>query len=390
MDRAGIHRQFLATLLGLREDRKIRRVRLVSRLYNDELLGGDSSATTCVFIPDLHLVSAAAERLYKYGFRKLTPKHHIARDALFSEFGQRLLALGETLADHTKLVTVVLGDLIDIWREENQSDEDVTSMVRRILDEFPDIQNLLLKMGAGSLRARLLLGNHEIWDRDGVIDSIPLARARKSHLLTVGGATPILATHGHTFDGLEAMHDDLLQEFFVERFGPLVSGKIRRLDRSADRKHATPNSGPRGDPPQILENLDQAELLSDWVNVWATNQLARPADLKQSHRFLPGVLELAEGLRQGRQSALDSMDLGDEGPLPDLRAAVIGHTHHARISVHKDTQSPDRDLVLMDCGAWIESCRFSGERGAVPSCQVGILCGGDARIYQLDPMATEV
>jgi hypothetical protein len=44
-------------------------------------------------------------------------------------------------------------------------------------------------------------------------------------------------------------------------------------------------------------------------------------------------------------------------------------------------------VVLMDCGAWIESCRFAGERAAVPSCQVGILCGGDARIYQLDPIA---
>jgi hypothetical protein len=74
MDRADIHREFLALLLGLRDDRKIGQVRLVSRLYNDELLGGAASDTTYVFIPDLHLVSAAAERRYKYGFRKLTPK----------------------------------------------------------------------------------------------------------------------------------------------------------------------------------------------------------------------------------------------------------------------------------------------------------------------------
>jgi len=387
MDRATIHREFLTVLLALRDDRKIRQVRLVSRLYNDELLGGSSSATTYVFIPDLHLVSGVAERRYKYGFRRLTPRRVISRDALLSELGARLLALRDALADESRLVTVVLGDLIDVWREDNQTHEDVTSMARRILDDFPDAQNLLLKMGSGSLRARLVFGNHEVWDKDGVADTIPLARARKSHLLSVGSAAPILATHGHTFDGLEAMLRDRLQEFFVERFGPLVAGKHYRLDRSADRGRATPNSGPRGDPPQIIESLHQAELLSDWINVWATNQLARPADLKRSHRFLPGALELANGLRQGRRSALDTMDLGDEGPLPDLRTVVIGHTHHARISVHKNTLSPEGDLVLMDCGAWIESCRFAGERAAVPSCQIGILCGGDARIYQLDPIA---
>jgi UDP-2,3-diacylglucosamine pyrophosphatase LpxH len=386
MDRADIHREFLTLLLGLRDDRKIRQVRIVARLYNDELLGGDSTATTYVFLPDLHLVSAAAERRYRYGFRKLTPQRVIPRDALLSEFGQRLLAMRDAVAERSRLVTVVLGDLIAVWREQNQPNEDVTSMVRRILDDFSDIQNFLLKMGAGSLRARLLLGNHELWNQTGVINSITLARARKGHLLTVGNATSVVATHGHIFDGLEEMLDDRVQEFFVERFGPRVSGKTRKLDRRADRERAAANSNPRGDPPQVLRNLAEAELLSDWVNVWATNQLARPADRKRSHRFLPGVLDLADGLRQGRQPALDKLDLGDEGPLPDLRTMVIGHTHHARISVHRDTQSPDRDLVLLDCGAWIESCRFTGERAPVPSCQIGILCGGDARIYQLDPI----
>jgi hypothetical protein len=46
MSRTDIHREFLALLLGLRDDRKIRQVRIVARLYNDELLGGDSTATT--------------------------------------------------------------------------------------------------------------------------------------------------------------------------------------------------------------------------------------------------------------------------------------------------------------------------------------------------------
>jgi hypothetical protein len=88
----------------------------------------------------------------------------------------------------------------------------------------------------------------------------------------------VVATHGHIFDGLEEMLDDRLQEFFVEGFGPLVPGKIRRLDRAVDRRRATPNSAPKGDPPQVIRDIHQAELMSDWVNVWASNQLARPAE----------------------------------------------------------------------------------------------------------------
>jgi len=308
---------------------------------------------------------------------------------VFSELGEKLIALRDTLADDSRLVTVALGDLIDFWREENEPNEDVTSMAGRVFGEFPDVRDLLVKMGAGSLRAWLIYGNHEAWDQDGAVDSIPLTRARKSHLLDVGKSTPILATHGYTFDGLETMLPARLKEFFVERFGRLASGTKYQLDRRADSAEATANSGPRGDPPQIIEDIHHAELLADWVNVWATNQFAGPDDLQRSHSFLPAVTELAGGLRQGRQSALDEMDLGDEGPLPDLRAVIIGHTHHARISVNKDTAAPERDLVLVDCGAWIESALFVGERAAVPSCQVGILCGGDIRIYQLDPVLPE-
>jgi hypothetical protein len=81
----------------------------------------------------------------------VTPRRSIPRDALLCELGARLLALRDNLADRSRLVTVVLGDLIDVWREDNQTNEDVTSMVRRILDEFPDAQDLLLKVFLSSM-----------------------------------------------------------------------------------------------------------------------------------------------------------------------------------------------------------------------------------------------
>ena len=46
---------------------------------------------------------------------------------------------------------------------------------------------------------------------------------------------------------------------------------------------------------------------------------------------------------------------------------------------------PERGLVLADCGAWIESCVRPGKNKPAPSCHLGVLTGGDLRIYQLDP-----
>ena len=71
--------------------------------------------------------------------------------------------------------------------------------------------------------------------------------------------------------------------------------------------------------------------------------------------------------------------------LPELRTIVIGHSHQARICLHRDAHDPGNNLVLVDCGAWIESAQFGD--AVVPSCQIGMLCGGDMRIYQLDPHA---
>jgi UDP-2,3-diacylglucosamine pyrophosphatase LpxH len=65
-----------------------------------------------------------------------------------------------------------------------------------------------------------------------------------------------------------------------------------------------------------------------------------------------------------------------------LKAAVIGHTHHARIAVH---DAGGDWFTLIDCGAWIEECTAEDIEGALPNLQIAVLGANEARIYQLIP-----
>jgi hypothetical protein len=105
--------------------------------------------------------------------------------------------------------------------------------------------------------------------------------------------------------------------------------------------------------------------------------------LPQSQGLLPKALEFAAGLRAGSPDHLRAIELASA--LPELHTIVIGHSHQARICLHHDAHDPGNNLVLVDCGAWIESAQFGD--AVVPSCQIGMLCDGDMRIYQLDPHA---
>jgi UDP-2,3-diacylglucosamine pyrophosphatase LpxH len=384
MNRQAIHRRFLEMLLALRGEGLVTGVRLVARLYHDELLGGASVANTYVFIPDLHLVTATAQRRYRYGFTQLRPGVSVSRPELLHALGDGLMDLRAELPSGRRLTSVVLGDFLDLWREDNAVGEDVTAMADRILAEFPDIEDLFVRTGSDSLNARLLVGNHELWGKQGAFDAIPLTRARRSHVLTVGSSSSVLATHGDRFDPLETTLPDEVQEYFVENFGPLVNGSTHQLDRIAQGSQASPASGPQGDRPRLIEDADQGELLPDWVNVWATHHNATPEEIRNSHDYLPAVLNCARKLRKGNHQALKYLGLEGYGPLVDLRVVLIGHTHHARISVHIDAMASANNLVLVDCGAWLGSCRL-GSGTATAACQIGVLCGGDVRLYQLDP-----
>jgi len=375
------HKEILKALLDLKPD-SVDRVWLVSRLNNPALLGGTSSATAYVFFPDLHVISDAAEKRFKYGFRKMGDGSTVDRDSLFEELAQSLCKVWIKFGRKQTLSTVQLGDSLDLWRENHSNAQDVQSMIRTIQHDHPAIQNRLLARGAGSLNAKLTIGNHEIWGSDGTFQSIDMARAKRSKMLKVGTKRSVLALHGDLFDNLENFLPDNIQSWIVRNFGPLASMKTYKADRGAEKADPGGDGGYEGGPPRELTYEDQSGTLPDWVNVWQTNAGSSEDQLKESHGLLPVALETANGLRNGSESSLTLMDLNKYGAIPDLRTFVIGHSHRPRLCVHLDGALPENNLVLADCGAWIEAIEIGGR--SVPSCQLGVLCGGDMRIYQLD------
>jgi hypothetical protein len=51
--------------------------------------------------------------------------------------------------------------------------------------------------------------------------------------------------------------------------------------------------------------------------------------------------------------------------------------------LHRD---PARPLLLIDAGAWIESCSYGLEEGGAvtePNAQLAVIHGNDARVYQV-------
>ena len=376
MNREEIHRDILRRLLALKED-VVARVRLVARLFNDELLGSRSVARTYLFIPDLHLVSKAADKEYQYTFLKLEPDRFMQRNMLLDRLCKAILEFWNDLPKGRSLKTIQLGDFVDLWRENEFARDDITALVARILDDNPEARRRLVRRGAGSMEPDILLGNHDL----KMVESIELKRARRSFTYRVGKIIPLLVTHGDLFDRVETLLDDELQEWFVEQFGPGVSASQYSLERTISRQDGQ-IGGSEGAAPIVIEHEDEDVGLPDWVNVWVTIGPSEEKFLTESHRLLPKALEYARGLRAGTKPYLDNMDLAS--PLPDLRTIVIGHSHFARICIHRYKEDPTSNLILVDCGAWIEYSRFSDQ--LVPSCPIGVLCGGDMRIYQLDPI----
>jgi hypothetical protein len=76
----------------------------------------------------------------------------------------------------------------------------------------------------------------------------------------------------------------------------------------------------------------------------------------------------------------------------NLRFAVIGHTHMARIVLDErsaaDGGSQKGFFVLVDCGAWLEQGNLDGK--IVPNAQIGVLYDNDVRIYQFSPKSEPV
>ena len=90
LTRGEVHRLVLEKLLALRGE-CVQEVRLVSRLYNDELLGGDATNDVFFFVPDLHLVTAAGDASFRYGFLRSDERVRVRRDVMLDHLCEAML-----------------------------------------------------------------------------------------------------------------------------------------------------------------------------------------------------------------------------------------------------------------------------------------------------------
>jgi hypothetical protein len=173
-----------------------------------------------------------------------------------------------------------------------------------------------------------------------------------------------------------------LQEFVVCFAGTLPNAStypLGTMDQCMQSQSAATNGFktyielPNGAPLQAL--ADPTAAFPSELNVSRRSTQGQPGALPL-HEFLPGASSVVSTMR------------GTPGANPawsSLHVVVIGHTHHARISV--DDSNPGAPLLLMDCGAWIENYA-SSDGTAGPNCQLGVVAGNDLRIYQLDRLTS--
>ncbi len=238
--------------------------------------------------------------------------------------------------------------------------------MRSVLESFPKIRDRFLRIADDSVGAQLLLGKHDLEARQ----SRNFARARIVHYPPGSGGT-LLITHGDKFDFVELLVPDRIAAFAVQTFGRLAKPQTYPM---AELQTLRDRQTPRNQQAKIQGDATLAGTrgvdgpLPDRFNVTEVN---RTQNRKAAHSLLPNAVQTAQHLR--------TVVEGDGRPIaPRLKVMVIGHSHHARLVVDHTT-----NLVFMDCGAWIENYQV-GQQRKRPNRQLGVICGADLRIYQLD------
>ena len=346
-----MHERLLATL------ESVARVKLVSSLRDDRL-GFANANDLRIFIHDLHLISE--RRRVRGGFRYAT--NHTD---LLTTVVNALTQLKATAAAGEIIEVYQLGDFLDLWREADGADDQV-DVASTNKDDHEDLVSALMDR---RLRTRFLLGNH-----DFDLYRWPAYTAwERRYYLPDNAALPtsVVLLHGDIFDWVESL-PDAVQDVFVYLFAPNVTAVDHRLgdmislirQSHGDRKYRTYIQAQQPSTIGRVRENSVDEIPERW------NVQTLDSSPPQNLLYLNSAYECCKRANQQYQM--------------NLKVAVIGHTHHARIAVR---ETDDGGLFTpMDCGAWIENCIADGDESPSLNAQIGVLSASEARIYQLAPL----
>ncbi len=345
-----MHDRLLTSLLAIAD------VRLVAALRDDRL-GFPATKDLRIFLPDVHLISEnrREERGYVY-----TTNH----PDLLTELAAALTRLRTEANDDETIVVYQLGDFLDLWREAPGLDDRLDAAAR-IKDDHED---LLLAIMDRKLKARFLLGNHDFdlyrwpdytaWERRYYLPDSTLQ------------APSVILLHGDIFDWVEALPDKV-QNVFVYLFAPHLSpndyalGEMETLirQRHGSRNYRNYIKAKQPTPVGALREGGASRVPRRW-------NIQRKGDAPAENlEFLDAAFACCTRANRAYQM--------------NLKVAVIGHTHHARVAI-RETRNGDL-FTLIDCGAWIENCIAEGAASPTPNAQIAALSANEARIYQLQP-----
>ena len=335
-----------ADLLGRLQ--AIASVQLVARLVDDRLNFPQANELH-VFIPDIHLITAArrVEAGYQYGTNN---------PELIETVAKSLRTLRLDSAPAGEVVVYQIGDLYDLWRQVDGLDPNANaaSAIQN------DHASLLAALRDPDLNTQFLLGNH-----DYDLYRFPNFDAwQRSYVL----APSVMLLHGDVFDWVEQLPGEL-KNLVLYLFGASHPAGTAELEK--------------------LRSLNKQQRAGRTFRNFIQNQAPAPTGKWREAGHDGGNWNVqVEGtapkemllyLEAARQKCGEAN--GQFGSA--LHMAVIGHTHQARIAVH---DAEDGFFALMDCGAWIENCNTEDDPTPRPNAQIAALGVNEARIYQLAPL----
>jgi UDP-2,3-diacylglucosamine pyrophosphatase LpxH len=338
-----LHSDLLACL------QSVASVQLVACLQ-DERLKFPQANELHVFIPDIHLITAArrVEAGYRYGSNHLD---------LLETVVNSLRTLKLASAPAGEVVVYQIGDLFDLWRQVDGLDPaaNAASAIQN------DHASLLVALRDQDLNAQFLLGNH-----DYDLYRFPNFDAwQRSFLL----APSVMLLHGDVFDWEQKLPAEL-QNLALFLFTSNAAG-------TADLEKLRPENNQQRAGRKFLDFIqNQAPApTGKWRDAGedggSWNVQVEGAAPKEMLLYLDAARQKCADANAKFGSALN--------------VAVIGHTHHARIAVH---DTGDEFFALMDCGAWIENCNTDDDATPQPNAQIAALGANEARIYQLAPLGS--